>query len=140
MHAPEEEEMGLIIKDTDTYFNATSEYANERSTADRWNRQLQVHSTQDYEGVAYHTDEDQTHDMEEDHGQDQGEDHCTPMVYSNGQSTNTLSRKQRRNIRNTNKWIAKAKNKKIAKKEKRKNERSQTHPHNFMHPEEEEMV
>ena len=74
------------------------------------------------------------------YGLQQWTEHCTYMVYSNGQSTNTLSRKQRRNIRNTNKWVAKAKNKKVAKKEKRKNERSQTHPHNFMHPEEEEMV
>jgi hypothetical protein len=76
--------------------------------------------------------------MEEDYDQDQREDHCSSMVYSNGQTTNTLNWKQRKNIKNHNKSVTKAKNKKIKKKEKRKNERSQTH--NCMHPEEEEMV
>ena len=109
-----------------------------QSTADRRNRQPEVHSTQGNEGVAYHTDEDQTLAMEEDYDQDQREDHCSSMVYSNGQTTNTLNWKQRKNIKNHNKSVTKAKNKKIKKKEKRKNERSQTH--NCMHPEEEEMV
>jgi hypothetical protein len=124
--------------DADIYMNAAIDYENEQSTADRRNRQLQVHSTQGNEGVAYPADEDQRHAMEEDNDQDQGEDHCTSMVYSNGQTTNTLNWKQRKNIKNHNKSVTKAKNKKIKKKEKRKNERSQTH--NCMHPEEEEMV
>ena len=118
--------------------NAASEYASEHSTADRRSKQLEVHSTQGNEGVAYHMDEDQMHAMEEAHDQDQGEDHCISMVYSNGQSTNTLSRKQRRNIRNINNLIAKRKNKKAAKKEKRNEQYRQTH--NSMHPEEEEMI
>ena len=105
-------------QDADTNMNAASEYAEEQRTADRRSRYLQVHGTQGDAGAAYHTDEDQTHAMEVDHDQDQGEDQCISMVYSNGQSTNTLSRKQCRNIRNTNKWVAKAKNKKVAKKEK----------------------
>jgi hypothetical protein len=65
--------------------------------------------------------------MEEHHDQDQGEDHCTSMVYSNGQSTNTLNRKQRKNITNHNKSVAKAKNKKVPKKEKRNEQYRQTH-------------
>ena len=48
--------------------------------------------------------------------QDQGEDHCTSMVYSNGQSTNTLSRKQRKNLRNKIKQNIKKKENKFNKK------------------------
>ena len=114
-------------QDIDTYTTAASEYANVQNTTDRRNRQLEVHSTQGNEDVAYDTDEDQTHAMEEDRDQDQGEDHCTSMVYSNGQSTNTLNKRQRKNIAHHNKSVAKAKKKKAAKKEKRKNERSHTH-------------
>ena len=114
-------------QDIDTNTTAASEYANVQSIADRRSRQLQIDSTQGNEDVAYDTDEDQTHAMEEDLDQDQGDDHCTSMVYSNGQSTNTLSRKQRRNITNHNKSVVKAKNKKVAKKEKRNEQYRQTH-------------
>jgi hypothetical protein len=103
-------------QDTDTYTNVDAEYTSEQSTADRRDRQLQGHSTQGNEGVTFHTDEDQKHAMEEDHDQDQGEDHCTSMVYSNGQSTNTLNRKQRKNLRKKIKNRTKQKENKFYKK------------------------
>ena len=119
----------LYDQDTDTYTNVLdSEYANEQSMADRRNRQLQVHSIQGNEGVAYDTDEDQINVMEEDHDRDQGEDHCTSMVYSNGQSTNTYSRKQRKNLRKKTKRFIKKKENKLYKNLEEQNEKISSDP------------
>ena len=54
--------------------------------------------------------------MEVDHDQDQGEDQCISMVYSNGQNTNTYSKKQRKNLRNKIKQRIKQKENKLYKK------------------------
>ena len=60
---------------TDNYINADSTYANGRQiTTDTRSRQFQVQSTQGDEGVAYDTDADKIHAMEEDHDQYQEED------------------------------------------------------------------
>ena len=54
--------------------------------------------------------------MEVDHDQDQGEDHCSPIVYSNGQNTNTYNNKQRKHLRNKIKQRIKKKENKFYKK------------------------
>ena len=103
-------------QDIDTNTTAASEYANVQSIADRRSRQLQIDSTQGNEDVAYDTDEDQTHAMEEDLDQDQGDDHCTSMVYNNGQSIHTYSKKQRKHLRRKIKQNIKKKENKFNKK------------------------
>ena len=105
----------------------------------RRNRQLEVHGTQGNEGVAYDTDDDQMHAMEEDHDQDQGEDHCTSMIYSNGQSTNTLNRKQRKILENKISRSLKQRIRKVRRKKNGMNNIAKL-THNFMHLEEEDMV
>ena len=131
MHAPEEEENRLnnsknqcdqdinvlsqYDQDADTNINAASEYAEEQRTADMQSRYLQVHGTQGDAGAAYHTDENQTHAMEVDHDQDQGEDHCSPIVYINGQNTNTNNSKQHKHLRNKIKQRMKQKENKLYK-------------------------
>jgi hypothetical protein len=115
-------------QDIDTNTTAASEYANVQSIADRRSRQLQIDSTQGNEDVAYDTDEDQTHAMEEDLDQDQGDDHCTSMVYSNGQITNIFSRNQCRNRIKKIKRLARMKKNKAHKKKEEQSEKClQTH-------------